>query len=135
MSVAVGDVVTGRDIVVDAEKMKIMAALLEDPNPIHWDTRAVADLGLGDAPVNQGPLNMGYIQSMLAQWAGGRDRIREFRVRFLGNVFGGQTVRAGAEVTAVVQGPEGQRIDCEIWLDVDGVGRVMSGTATVIMDK
>ncbi|MGC5256131.1 MaoC family dehydratase [Gordonia sp. DT218] len=135
MSVAVGDVVTGRDIVVDAEKMKIMAALLEDPNPIHWDTRAVADLGLGDAPVNQGPLNMGYIQSMLAQWAGGRDRIREFRARFLGNVFGGQTVRAGAEVTAVVQGPEGQRIECEIWLDVDGVGRVMSGTATVIMDK
>lgn len=135
MSVAVGDVVTGRDIVVDAEKMKIMAALLEDPNPIHWDTRAVAELGLGDTPVNQGPLNMGYIQSMLTQWAGGRDRIREFRARFLGNVFGGQTVRAGAEVTAVVQGPEGQRVECEIWLDVEGVGRVMSGTATVIMDK
>lgn len=135
MSVAVGDVVTGRDIVVDAEKMKIMAALLEDPNPIHWDTRAVAELGLGAEPVNQGPLNMGYIQSMLAQWAGGRDRIREFRARFLGNVFGGQTVRAGAEVTAVVQRPEGQGVECEIWLDVEGVGRVMSGTATVIMDK
>lgn len=135
MTVSVGDIVTGRDVVVDVEKMKTMAALLEDPNPIHWDTRAVAELGLGDAPVNQGPLNMGYIQTMLAEWAGGRDRIREFRARFLGNVFGGQTVRAGAEVTGVQDGPHGQIVDCTVWLDVEGAPRALSGTATVLVNK
>ena len=135
MTVSVGDIVTGRDIVVDPGRMKTMAALLADPNPIHWDTRAVAELGLGDAPVNQGPLNMGYIQTMLAEWAGGRDRIREFRCRFLGNVFGGQTVRAGAEVTGVDNGPDGSLVRCEVWLDVEGSDRAMSGTATVVMEK
>lgn len=135
MTVSVGDTVTGRAVVVDIEKMKTMAALLEDPNPIHWDTRAVAALGLGDAPVNQGPLNMGYIQTMLAEWAGGRDRIREFRARFRGNVFGGQTVRAGAVVTGVRDGPEGRLVECDVWLEVDGADRAMSGTAVVIMDN
>ncbi|MFW0795859.1 MaoC/PaaZ C-terminal domain-containing protein [Gordonia sp. CPCC 205515] len=135
MTISVGDTVTGRAVVVDVEKMKTMAALLEDPNPIHWDTRAVAALGLGDAPVNQGPLNMGYIQTMLAEWAGGRDRIHEFRARFLGNVFGGQTVRAGAVVTGVRDEPDGRLLECDVWLDVDGADRAMSGTAVVIMDN
>ncbi len=127
---------TGDAIVVDAEKMKIMAALLEDPNPIHWDTRVVAQLGLGDAPVNQGPLNMGYIQSMLADWAGGRDRIRDFRSRFLGNVFGGQTVRAGARVTAIDQAVDGGLlVGCDVWLDVLDAERAVTGTATVYLDN
>ncbi|MGO3326615.1 MaoC family dehydratase [Gordonia sp. (in: high G+C Gram-positive bacteria)] len=135
MTVSIGDVVTGREIAVDPARMKTMAALLADPNPIHWDTRAVAELGLGEAPVNQGPLNMGYIQTMLAEWAGGRDRICSFRCRFLGNVFGGQTVRAGAEVTGIEDGPDGRLVQCEVWLDVDGAGRAMSGTATVVLKK
>ena len=42
---------------------------------------------MGDRPVNQGPLNMGYLMTMLARWAGGRDRVLDFRVRFLGNVW------------------------------------------------
>ncbi|MGB6245679.1 MaoC family dehydratase [Gordonia sp. (in: high G+C Gram-positive bacteria)] len=131
--VAVGDLVHGAAVYVDAAPMKTMAALLADPNPIHWDARVVAELGLGDQPINQGPLNMGYIHTMLADWAGGRDRIREFHVRFLGNVFAGQTVRAGAELTAVRDGPDGRLIDCEVWLDVDGADRALAGTATVVM--
>lgn len=129
---AVGDLVNGVDVYVDAARMKTMAALLADPNPIHWDARVVAELGLGDQPINQGPLNMGYIQTMLAEWAGGRDRIREFHVRFLSNVFAGQTVRAGAEVTAVRDGPDGSLVDCAVWLDVDGADRALAGTATVV---
>ncbi len=108
-----------------------MAALLGDPNPIHWDTTVTAALGLGDAPVNQGPLNMGYVQTMLAEWAGGRRKIREFRVRFRGNVFGGQTVRAGGEVTAVEAG----FAHCAVWLDVVGGDRVLEGTALVALEE
>ena len=51
--------------VVSAEKMKLMAALLHDPNPIHLDAEAVRGLGMGDRVVNQGPANQAYLVNML----------------------------------------------------------------------
>lgn len=71
---------------VDAEKMKTMALLLRDPNPIHWDVETVRELGMGDRPVNQGPNNMAYLVGMLADFAGGYDRVTSVSVRFLSNV-------------------------------------------------
>src|SRR5687767_7981137 len=91
--VAVGTQIPALELKVDPEKMKVMAALLSDPTPIHFDARALAALGMDTRPVNQGPLNMGYLQTMLARWAGGRDRLIDFRVRFQGNVLAGDTVR------------------------------------------
>jgi len=76
---------------VDAEKMKIMAAILQDPNPIHFDVDAVRKLGLGDRPVNQGPINMAYLMNVATAWAGGPEALRRFQVRFAGNVFAGDT--------------------------------------------
>lgn len=130
---AAGDTIVGREIEVRAEPMKTVAALLNDPNPIHWDTRVVAALGLGDAPVNQGPLNMGYLQSTLAQWAGGHGRLREFRVRFAGNVFAGQTVRPGGTVTEVRTDGAQRLADCEVWLDVVDGDRVLHGRALIVL--
>jgi acyl dehydratase len=120
---------------VSAEKMKTMAALLADPNPIHWDTRATAELGLGNRPVNQGPLNMGYVMTMLGNWAGGRDRITTFRVRFLGNVLGGDRLRATGTVTAVRDDGGRRLADCDVALQVVGGDEVLSGTATVEVDR
>jgi acyl dehydratase len=120
---------------VSAEKMKTMAALLADPNPIHWDTRAAAELGLGNRPVNQGPLNMGYVMTMLGNWAGGRDRITTFRVRFLGNVLGGDRLRATGTVTAVRDDGGRRLADCDVALQVVGGDEVLSGTATVEVDR
>ena len=59
---------------VDAEKMKLMAALLRDPNPIHIDAASVRALGLGDRPVNQGPTNLSYLLEMVMRWSGGSCR-------------------------------------------------------------
>ena len=56
---------------VDPARMKTMAALLRDPNPIHWDLDAVRELGMGDRAVNQGPNNMAYLVNLLASYAGG----------------------------------------------------------------
>lgn len=125
------------EIDVDPEKMKTMAAILADPNPIHFDTRATAALGLGDRPINQGPLNMGYVMTMLAGYAGGRDRIVRFRVRFLGNVYGGDRVRAEGELTAIRTDQESARVaDCDVRLFVlDPAGGsprpALAGTATI----
>ncbi len=116
---------------VDAEKMKTMAALLADSNPIHWDVETVRELGMGDQPVNQGPNNLGYVMNMLGQWAGGAERIRQIRVRFLDNVFAGDQLEAGGKVTAV--GDDGT-VDCDVWLARDGTHPVLAGTATLLLD-
>jgi acyl dehydratase len=116
---------------VDPERMKTMAALLRDPNPIHWDVGSVQALGLGDRPVNQGPNNMAYLVNLLAAFAGGFDRVTALRVRFLGNVFAGDRLVAGGEITALED--DEQTVHCAVWLRRDGDpdDTVMAGTATV----
>lgn len=133
--VQVGTEVPSLELVVDGEKMKVMAALLADPNPIHFDTRALAALGMDQRPVNQGPLNMGYLQTMLARWAGGRDRLLTFRVRFRGNVLAGDTVRAQGVVTEVRDTERGRVATCDISLEVVGGAVALSGTADVLLEE
>jgi acyl dehydratase len=86
---------------VDPEKMKLMAAILRDPNPIHFDADQVRELGLGDRVVNQGPSNMSYLLNMVTRWAGGVAALRSADVRLLGNVFAGDRVECRGRVTEV----------------------------------
>ncbi len=113
---------------VDAGKMKTMAALLGDSNPIHWDVDTVRELGMGDQPVNQGPNNLGYVMNMLGDWAGGAERIQNIRVRFVDNVFAGDRLEAGGTVTAI--GDDGT-VECDVWLARDGTHPVLAGKTTV----
>jgi acyl dehydratase len=123
---------------VSAEKMKTMAALLSDPTPIHWDVATLQALGMGDRPINQGPLNMGYVMNALTAWAGGPDKLRRLRVRFLGNVLAGHHLRVRATVTGIRDEGGARLGDCDVVLEVvdgdpDGGGSVLSGTATVVL--
>jgi acyl dehydratase len=86
---------------VDAEKMKLMAALLHDPNPIHFDVDRVRELGMGDRVVNQGPSNMSYLLNMVTRWTGSIAALRSAEIRFLGNVFAGDRVECTGRVTGV----------------------------------
>jgi acyl dehydratase len=133
------DVSAGTDlpelkVAVDTEKMKTMAVILRDSNPIHWDVDSVKDLGMGDRVVNQGPINMAYVMNMLTNWAGGAERLRRLKVRFLANVLAGDTVRAGGTVTGVREEGGEKLVDVDVWLDVDGGSRALSGIATVAVD-
>ena len=83
---------------VDPEKMKLMAALLHDPNPIHFDAEVVRALGLGDRVINQGPSTLSYVLTMVMRWAGGPGALRDVQMRFLGNVFGGDRVECHGTV-------------------------------------
>jgi acyl dehydratase len=89
---------------VDAQRMKLMAALLRDPNPIHIRAESVRELGLGDRPINQGPSNVSYVLEMVSRWAGEAGTLRSAQVRYLGNVFAGDRVECTGSVTAVGQG-------------------------------
>lgn len=120
--------------VVDAvpvEAMKTVAALLHDPNPIHFDVDAVSALGMGDRQVNQGPTNMAYVVNMLTAWTGDPGCLRRLQVRFLGNVVAGDRVSARGVVTGVREEGGRRLADLDVWLERSPEERVLEGTATV----
>jgi acyl dehydratase len=136
MSVQVGMEIPPLEIAaVSAEKMKTMAALLGDSNPIHFDEQAVRQLGMGDRVVNQGSTNMAYLITMLCAWAGGYDRLRDLRVRLVGRVLAQDTVRAVGTVTAVRREAGLTWAECAVRLDVVGGNTAIAGTATVVLDE
>lgn len=128
-AVAVGTELPERTFTVDSGRMKVFSLVTDDPNPIHWDPDAVAELGLGDKLINQGGLNVAYVLNAVADWAGSPARITSFTVRFLGNVLENQQVTAGGVVTAV----DGDVATLDVWLqNAEGVKSV-GGTATVAL--
>lgn len=117
---------------VSPERMCTMAAILRDPNPIHWDRDAVESLplGLGRRTINQGPLGLSYMVNMLHAWAG-PESIRRLIMRFPQVVLDGERVVAKGEVTAL-RGVDGERlVDCNVWLEHAERGVLLEGNATV----
>jgi acyl dehydratase len=120
---------------VEPDQIRLLALLLRDPNPIHYDLAAVAASGLGDREVNQGGATMAYVMNMLIAWAGSRDAVRRISCRFTANVLAGDDVVAGGVVTAVHESGGERVAECEVWADRgDGV-RVLTGSASVALPE
>lgn len=116
---------------VSADHIDIVALLLRDSNPIHFDVDAVIAAGLGDRVVNQGGTTLAYIYDMLIAWQRCRGGVRRVDCRFRANVFAGDSVVAGGVVTAVRDVEAGHDVDCDVWVDTIGGTRAIAGTATV----
>lgn len=120
---------------VDPARMKTMAVLLRDPNPIHFDVEALRRLGMDERPVNQGPNNIGYVFNMLVEWLGDPALVRRVKVRFQGNVLAGDVVEAAGEVIEV-SGDAGDRVArCDVWLQREDGDRVLGGWAEVTIPE
>jgi acyl dehydratase len=120
---------------VSAERMRTMAAILRDPNPLHWDREAVAalPLDLGQRTINQGPLGVGYLVNMLHAWAG-PGCIRRLVMRFPQVVLDGERVVAQGTVTALNASGTGQKTaTCAIRLAHAERGILLEGEATVAL--
>lgn len=109
---------------VSPEGMRTIAALLQDPTPIHFAPEIVAELGMGDRVINQGPANLGYVLNALLEAAPDK-RVEHLKVSFLANVLSEDRVVAGGTVTEV----DGDTVRCDVQLDVDGGTRALQGTA------
>ncbi len=137
MNVQVGDSIP--DWVMESvrpERMRTMAAILRDPNPVHWDRKAVAALpfGIGERTINQGPLGLSYMLNMLMDWAGPTS-VRRVTVRFPKVVLDGDHVTAGGRVTAIREEDGVRLADCDIWLSREGESPSLEGTATVALPE
>jgi acyl dehydratase len=115
---------------VDPESMKLWAAFLRDPNPIHLDPRAVQAKGLGDKVINQGPANLAYIITMLQRALPGSILV-SLEVRYAGSVFGGDAVEAGGKITEVAREASGLRLGCEVWLRANDRDPAITGQAVL----
>lgn len=115
---------------VTAERMRTVAAIFRDPNPVHWDRAVTRELGLGGKVVNQSPVNLGYVANMLMAWAG-PTCIRRLRVEFPLPVLDGDRVVAGGAVTGLFEDGGARFAECEVWLDRQDGSRAIRGTAVV----
>jgi 3-hydroxybutyryl-CoA dehydratase len=97
--VKAGDRLGPITVAVDAGPMKTVAALIDDPTPIHFDVRATKAYGLGDRVVNQGPVTMSYLLNVLLLVPD--VTIERCSVRLVGNVLDGDRVVCEGTVTAV----------------------------------
>ena len=85
----------------DGQRMKTVAALLNDPVPLHFDVAAVEALGYGNRVLNQGPITVAFLLEAVSSFAGGHQNVRRFDVRLLGSVYDGEQVICGGTVAAV----------------------------------
>jgi acyl dehydratase len=135
VSVAVGDSIPEWVMAsVSPERMRTMAAILRDPNPLHWDRDAVDALpfGLGKRTINQGPLGLSYMINMLHAWAGPHC-LRRIVMHFPQVVLDGERVIARGEITALHEEQGIALADCNIWLEHADRGILLEGTATVVL--
>jgi len=96
-----------------------------DFNPIHHD-EPFAEAAGQPSVFGMGMLSAGFLGSRLADWVG-PDNVLDFRVRFNGQVWPGETLTVSGELTAV----EGGRGEVVLAVRSDGAGEVISATATV----
>ena len=115
---------------VTPERMRTMAAILRDPNPVHWDPSVVEKIGFGRHTINQGPLGLSYMINMLHAWAGPRS-IRRIVMRFPLVVLDGDRITARGRVTNIRQADGEWIADCDIWLERKGTDAPLEGTASV----
>ena len=115
---------------VSAARMRTMAAILRDPNPIHWDSRVIEERGLGKHTVNQGPLSLSYMVNMLHAWTGPTS-VRRVFMTFPLAVLDEDHVTANGVVTDIREVSGERLIDCDIWLAREGTNNPLEGHATV----
>ena len=133
MHVAVGDNIPEWEMAhVSAARMRTMAAVLRDPNPVHWDPKLVAKLGFGERTINQGPLGLSYMINMLHEWAGPTS-IRRIVMRFPQVVLDGDHVVARGRVESLRTADGESMAECAVWLEHAHRGVLLEGEASVVV--
>ena len=129
------DLIPGEDIpsvVIDGvrgDDMKLIAALLQDPYPVHFDPKAAEEHGYPDL-LNQGPANLSFLLQPVLNACESPTDLRGFDTRYESMVFAGETVEATATV-ADKRVEEGEGVvEFELALKKSNDETTVSGTAT-----
>jgi acyl dehydratase len=115
---------------VPAKNMKIVTALMEDPNPIHFDRRATEQMGRPGL-VNQGPINMSYLTQAALAVAESPTDLTSLEARFEENVFEGDDVTAVATVDEKYEEDGDEYVDLDLVLEKADGTTAVTGAATI----
>ena len=96
-TLAAGDELVATVEDLRGDDMKLVAALLQDPYPPHYDPRRAAEL---DYPglLNQGPANLAYMLQPIVAELDSPSHLVRFDTRYHDMVFEGETVTVVATV-------------------------------------
>lgn len=101
-----------------------------DFNPLHSDEVFATQVAGYPSTFAHGMLTMGITGRVITDWVGA-DQILSYGVRFLAQVWPGDSLIANAEVTAITEGPDGSKIaEFKIVTTNQNGNVVVSGTAT-----
>lgn len=115
---------------VSAARMRTMAAILRDPNPVHWDSRVVKQMGFGEHTINQGPLGLSYMVNMLHEWAG-HGCLRRLVMRFPLPVMDGDDILACGKISGIDDSGDEVLVEIDVWLQ-RGDEQPLQGEATIV---
>lgn len=125
-----GDELPRRTILeLSGSDMKLLAAVLQDPYPPHYDERRAEEMGYPGL-LNQGPANLSYMLQTVVRQLEAPSDLRSFNVRFDDMVFETETVTATATV-ADKRVEDGEAlVEFEIELGKEDGTVAVVGTAT-----
>lgn len=130
----VGDTHT-KVLVDDLTRTQIVqyAGASGDYNPVHSDEKFVTEIAGYPTVFAHGMLTMGMTGTLLTDWVGD-GRLTNYGVRFVNQVWPGDTLTATAEVTAI-RNEDGQDLaDLTITTVNQDDTPVLTGTATARLD-
>lgn len=130
-----GEVIARREVSdVDPADMRVVTAVVRDPNPLHYDREYAREQGF-DGRANQGPVNAAYAAQAALELADSPADLRALDVRYEGFVVEGDTVTATATVDAVREVDGERLVDLDLESTTDDGEVVLTGSATVRVDR
>ena len=104
-----------------------------DYNPVHTDEKFVTEIAGYPTVFAHGMLTMGMTGTLLTDWVGD-GRLTNYGVRFVNQVWPGDTLTATAEVTEICDEDGQQLADIKITTVNQEDTPVLTGTATARLD-
>jgi acyl dehydratase len=129
---AVGDVVATRTVTFTRQDLVRYAGASGDLNPIHWNERFAAEVGLPGV-IAHGMLTMGAAVNLVTDWAGDPGAIADYGVRFTRPVPVPDPGEAALEVSAAVGAVDADARTVRVDLTVTAAGERVLGKAQVLV--
>ena len=125
-----GEAIPSRSLQITREDLRRYADASGDHNPIHLSDEAARELGLPGV-VAHGMLTAALAVGVVAEWAGGADRVLATAIRFAGPVVVPADAPAQLEVAGTVRNVSDDGSTADVALTVTCEGAKVFGKAVV----
>lgn len=131
-TLSVGDTIGTRTVTVDRARLVRYAGASGDFNPIHWNDRFAAEVGLPGV-IAHGMFTMGAAVALVEDWAGDPGAVVDYQTRFTRPVAVPDPGVATVEVTGVigVVDTEQRRVRVDLTVTFEGA-RVLGKSQAVV---